>query len=241
MQNKRGKQNLSKQFDNRGAGEGRLSFFLRGILREIYAFTLVLLPQTSSRKNNTIIENLMKIHGNKNEAIIYAPPRIFIAIFPVIVWLDQRSQWKNYIGLGDGANVVANPVHHRVEAPLSNWSRLDLRVATIDRSELGEGSPSLRPRRDRREGGREEKKKKREIYACRARKTRRFVLAARGGDSSSSARWLSARRSGNAGRGGSTGDRDVIARSGTTARILVSTITFELHFFFLFFLDRCYW
>lgn len=164
------------------------------------------------------------------------PPRIFIAIFPVIVWLDQRSQWKNYIGLGDGANVVANPVHHRVEAPLSNWSRLDLRVATIDRSELGEGSPSLRPRRDRREGGREEKKKKREIYACRARKTRRFVLAARGGDSSSSARWLSARRSGNAGRGGSTGDRDVIARSGTTARILVSriSITFELHFFSFF-------
>lgn len=50
------------------------TFFLRGILRGIYAFTLVLLPQTSSRKNNTIIENLMKIHGNKNEAIIYAPP-----------------------------------------------------------------------------------------------------------------------------------------------------------------------
>lgn len=181
----------------------------------------------------------MKIHENTRTKLSYMhhrdpPPRIFIAIFPVIVWLDQRSQWKNYIGLGDGANVVANPVHHRVEAPLSNWSRLDLRVATIDRSELGEGSPSLRPRRDRREGGREEKKKKREIYACRARKTRRFVLAARGGDSSSSARWLSARRSGNAGRGGSTGDRDVIARSGTTARILVSTITFELHFFFFF-------
>lgn len=96
------------------------------------------------------------------------PPRIFIAIFPVIVWLDQRSQWKNYIGLGDGANVVANPVHHRVEAPLSNWSRLDLRVATIDRSELGEGSPSLRPRRDRREGG-GRRKRKREKYTRVAR------------------------------------------------------------------------